>query len=77
MMFQGKTPWKIPERSYSGTSLMVQNVYEKLTIWQVKSVHFKKTYAESSFLSKLWYFSIINYKYHNFERNKDLKMNGL
>ena len=29
----------------------------------IKSFHFKKTVAQSSFLSKLWYFSINNNKY--------------
>ena len=38
MMFQGKAPWKVPEKSYPWTSLMVQNVYEKLTIWLVAVV---------------------------------------
>ena len=39
-------------------------------IYRLKSVHFKKTVARISFLSKLWYFSIQNQKRcHNFERN--------
>ena len=45
MMFQGKAPWKVPERSYPGTSLMVQNVYEKLTIWLVAVVGSKYNFC--------------------------------
>ena len=37
----------------------------------LKSVHFKKTVARISFLSKLWYFQYKSkQKYHNFERNE-------
>ena len=37
----------------------------------VKSVHFKKTAVQSSFLSKLWYNNKNNNKYHYFEKNED------
>ena len=37
-------------------------------IFVLKSVHFKKTVAGSSFLSTLWYFFYLYWKYQNFER---------
>ena len=71
---------------YSNLKLRAKNCL--LEIWEsnsVKSVHFKKTVARSSFLSKLQYFSIQHQlswhqkkvswsyieKYHNFKRNED------
>ena len=36
----------------------------------IKSIHFKETVAQISFLWKLWYFQCRSNKCHNFERNK-------
>ena len=45
---------------------------QKLLQFGLKSIHFKKTVAPISILSKLWYFCYdLYWKYHNFERNED------